>query len=128
MFVVDRRTLSRERFRKLTAAHHIRLLVESCGIPTGIPPGLCDLEAKAKELKWKDGPEALAAVRNLLVHPDRRKDLPYYDAWRLAEWYVELALLGVLCFSGEYSNRTKAQRWVGAVEPVPWAKPELSPR
>jgi len=40
----------------------------------------------------------------------------------LAEWYVELVLLRMLAFSGEYSDRTKAQRWVGAVELVPWVK------
>jgi hypothetical protein len=123
LFVGDRKALSREGFGKLPADDQIRLLIESCGIPTPIPSGLSDLAAKAKELNWSDGPKALAAVRNLLVHPDRRKPLPFYDAWRLAEWYVELVLLRMLGFDGEYSDRTKPQRWVGAVNPVPWAKP-----
>ena len=123
LFVGDRKALSREGFGKLPADDHLRLLIESCGIPTDIPPGLSDLASMAKELNWSDGPKALAAVRNLLVHPDRRRPLPCYDAWRLAEWYVELALLRMLCFTGEYSARTEAQRWVGAVDRVPWAKP-----
>ena len=33
--------------------------------------------------------------------------MPYYDAWRFAEWYVELVLLHILSFQGEYSNRIK---------------------
>jgi hypothetical protein len=78
--------------------------------------------AKAKELNWNDGPKALAAVRNLLVHPSKQKQLPYYDAWRLAKWYTELVLLKLVGFTGEYSDRTRAQRWVGAVDPVPWAR------
>ncbi|HML18005.1 MAG TPA: hypothetical protein VK419_13325 [Bryobacteraceae bacterium] len=123
IFVTERKALSREGFGKLPADDQLRLLIESCGIPTGIPSGLADLTSTAKELNWNDGPKALAAVRNLLVHPGKQREVPYYDAWRLAEWYVELVLLRMLSFSGEYSDRTKAQRWVGAVEPVPWAKP-----
>lgn len=123
LFVGDRKALSRDGFGRLPAHDQLRLLIENCGIPTSIPLGLSDLASKAKELNWRDGPKALAAVRNQLVHPDRRKHFPYYDAWRLAEWYVELVLLRMLCFSGDYSDRTKAQRWVGAVDRVPWARP-----
>jgi hypothetical protein len=123
VFVGDSKVLSREKFGKLRADDHLRLLIESCGIPTGIPPGLSELASKANELKWSDGPKALAAVRNRLVHPDKRKQFPYYDAWRLAAWYVELVLLKMLGFTGVYSDRTKAQRCVGSVDPVPWAKP-----
>lgn len=118
-----RKGLSRNKFNELSAEDKLRFLIESCGIPTGIPPGLSDLVSKAKELNCSDGPKALTVVRNRLVHPKKRKHLPHYDAWRLAEWYVELALLSMLRFSGEYSDRTKAQRWVGAVDRVPWAKP-----
>jgi hypothetical protein len=121
-FVADRKALSREGFNKLPADDHLRLLIESCNIPTSIPPALAELGSKAKELGWSDGPKALTAVRNLLVHPSRHKRLPYYDVWRLAEWYVELVLLRMLSFAGKYSNRTKAQRWVGAVDNVPWAQ------
>ena len=37
-----------------------------------------------------------------------------------SEWYVELVLLHMLSFQGEYSNRIK-HRWVGEIERVPWA-------
>jgi hypothetical protein len=122
LFVGDRKALSGDGFSRLPADDQLRLLIESCGIPTGIPSGLSDLTSKAKEFNWSDGPKALAAVRNQLVHPSKRKHFPYYDTWMLAKWYVELVLLRMLCFTGEYSDRTKAQRWVGAVVRVPWAK------
>lgn len=121
-FVAERKALTGDGFKRLPADDQLRLLIESCKIPTSIPPGLTDLVSKAKELNWNDGPKALAAVRNLLVHPSRKTRLPLYDVWRLAEWYVELVLLKMLSFAAEYSDRTKAQRWVGAVDAVPWVK------
>jgi hypothetical protein len=123
-FVRDRKALSPDGFGRLPADDQLRLLIESSGIPTSVPVGLSDLAVKAKEMNWSDGPKALTGVRNLLTHPERHKHLkhlPFYDAWRLAEWYVELVLLRMLNFSGEYSNRTKAQGWVGSVDRVPWA-------
>lgn len=122
VFVSDRKALSREGFGKLPADDQFRLLIESFGIPTAIPPGLTKLASEAQAQNWNDGPKALTAIRNKLVHPDKRKYFPYADAWRLAEWYVELILLRMLGFNGEYSDRTKAQRWVGAVDRVPWMK------
>jgi hypothetical protein len=121
-FVVEREALTGEGFKRLPADDQLRLLIETCKIPTSIPQGLTDLVSKAKELNWNDGPKALAAVRNQLVHPIRKTRLPLYDVWRLAEWYVELVLLRMLSFAGEYSDRTKAERWVGAVDLVPWAR------
>jgi hypothetical protein len=123
VLVHDHGALSCNRFDSLPAVEQLRLLIKSCGVPVDIPLGLSDLQSKAMELNWSDGPQALTAVRNQLVHPNRHQQYPYYDAWRLAEWYLELVLLRILGFSGEYSDRTKAQRWVGAVDPVPWAKP-----
>jgi hypothetical protein len=38
----------------------------------------------------------------------------------LARWYVELVLLRMLNFTGEYLNRTRALV-VGDVERVPWS-------
>ena len=73
----------------------------------------------AAQRQWRDGPKALAGVRNQLVHPSTHQGLPYYDAWRLAEWYVELVLLHMLSVQGEYTCRSK-HRWVGVGERVPW--------
>jgi hypothetical protein len=120
-FVTGRRALSRGGFGKLPAEDHIRLLIEDCRIPTSIPPDLMALQSEAKARNWMDGPQALAAARNLLVHPEKLQPLPWAELWKLATWYLELVLLNTLGFAGQYSNRTLARRFVGAVERVPWA-------
>jgi hypothetical protein len=122
VFVGERKALSQEGFRRLRADDQLRLLIETCRIPAGVPAGLGELASKAKGMSWTDGPKALAEIRNSLVHPTNQKDLPYYDTWRLAQWYVELALLKMCAFKGDYSNRTNAERWAGKVECVPWAR------
>ena len=46
--------------------------------------------------------------------------MPWYDAYRLGNGIVELIILNCCGYSGDYSNRTRKQRWVGEVERVPW--------
>jgi len=119
-FVIDRGTFSGKRFGGFRAHELLRLLVEDCRIPQRVPTGLTELAPEATRRVW-DGSTAVAAARNALVHPMGLRPLPWYDLWRLARWYVELVLLNMIGFVGEYSNRTLARRWVGAVERVPWA-------
>jgi len=119
-FVIDRRMFSAKKFGDLRAHERLRLLVEDCKIPEAVPTGLSKLLPEATKRGW-DGPAAVAAARNPLVHPRGLRPLPWYDLWRLARWYVELVLLNMVGFIGEYSNRTLERRWVGAVERVPWA-------
>ena len=61
-------------------------------------------------------------LRNKSAHADFQViDLDdCYDAWRLSQRYVELMLLSLCDYDGEYRNRVTAE-WVGQVEPVPWA-------
>jgi len=119
-FILDRHAPAPKQFLKARASDRMRLLLKACGIPTNIPTELTKLVNVAAKRGWHDGPKALAGVRNQLVHPGTQRGVPYYDAWLLAEWYVELVLLHMLSFQGEYSNRIK-HRWVGEVERVPWA-------
>jgi len=117
---VDGGGLTSVEFRKRKAGERLRLLLQDCGIPTDVPSELTELASEANRRGW-DGPWALVACRDLLVHPEKLQVLPWYDLWTLSRWYVELVLLKMLGFSGEYSNRTRGRRWVGTVEPVPWA-------
>ena len=119
-FILDRGAPAPKQFLKASASDRMRLLLQACGIPTNIPPELTKLAKVAGQRGWHDGPKALAGVRNELVHPGTQRGEPYYEAWLLAEWYVELVILHMLSFQGEYSNRIK-HRWVGEVERVPWA-------
>jgi len=119
-FILDKHAPAPKQFLEARASDRVRLLLQACGIPTNISRELTKLVSVAAQCGWHDGPKALAGVRNQLVHPGTQRGAPYYDAWVLAEWYVELVLLHMLSFQGEYSNRIK-HRWVGEVERVPWA-------
>jgi len=49
-----------------------------------------------------------------------------FEAWYLALWYVELALLKLLGYDGQYNNRLNLDGWEGEYASVPWA-PQSAP-
>ncbi|MGI4756645.1 MAG: hypothetical protein ACRYGF_07335 [Janthinobacterium lividum] len=116
--------LSARKAGELGVSGRLRLVLERFKIPTTIPPPLSEVAILAKSEGWTDGPEAFVKIRNELVHPRRRINssrLPYYQAYVLGKWYLELVLLALLGYRGDYSNRTRLIRWVGETEAVPWA-------
>jgi hypothetical protein len=124
VLVRDRQSLSEDGFSRLPAADQLRLLLSAMNVPLAFPGGLAELQAAGKALNWTDGPQAFVGVRNRLVHPpklnQKNMKLPYFEAYTLGKWYVELILLSACGYTGKYSNRTKIRRWVGEVENVPW--------
>ncbi len=124
VLVRDRQSLSEDGFSRLPAADQLRLLLSTMNVPLAIPDGLSSLQSVGKALNWNDGPQAFVGVRNRLVHPPKANAknimLPFFEAYTLGKWYVELVLLSACGYSGKYSNRTKINRWVGQVEDVPW--------
>lgn len=126
VLVRDRQSLSEDGFSRLPAADQLRLLLSAMNLPLAIPRGLRELEKVGKGLNWTDGPQAFVGVRNELVHPPKLKrkpiKLPYYEAYTLGKWYVELVLLSACGYEGKYSNRTNLRRSLGEVEDVPWTK------
>lgn len=124
VLVRERRALNAEGFGRLTACDQLRLLLTVLSIPTSIPDQLIEA-AKLGRTNGADGPQCLTLIRNSLVHPPKKlashPEYPYYEAYVLAKWYLELVLLRLLGYEGTYSNRTK-RRWAGQVEPVPWRK------
>jgi hypothetical protein len=107
--------------RKLSA------LLAELGIPSAIPSRFPVLSALAQEGGWADGPWALNAMRNSLIHPEKRDSASSatgqatVDAWWLAQWYVELALLHLCDHQGTYANRLDKEAWPSQAEKVPWA-------
>lgn len=122
IFVGRRKSLSAAGFQKLSSTDRIRLLLEDCQIPAGLPPGLASLKSKAAPRHWIDGPQALAALHRRLLHPDSSEDFPWAEGRELAAWYAELALLRLFEYGGTYSNRTRGYQRMGTVEAVPWAR------
>jgi hypothetical protein len=120
------RYLTADAFKRLKASDRLRLFLGLQGIPTVIPQQLGQLTAAAGGFNWDGSPEALAGMRNSIVHPDDklrgREQLreATFEIWRLGVWLVELAILALSDFDEEYSNRLTAD-WVGQVERVPWA-------
>ncbi len=115
-------------FDAMPAADRIRLMLSRANIPLGIPPTLPHLTKVGKQRKWKDGPHALTDLRNAIVHPKKRKAVgeslgrELVGAWKLGQWYLELVLLWLFRYAGEYQNRLDPMPMVGRVERVPWAE------
>ena len=112
-------------FKDLWASDKFRLLFSSLGIPIDISSQTPELQKLAKKFKWLDAPHALTEVRNSLVHPEHKRrgqfDSAFYEAWNLGLWCLELSILRICEYSGSYSNRLVGDKYVGAVENVPWA-------
>ena len=119
--------LSAEGFDRLPMSDKLRLLLRQADVALPIPEALFELTAFAKGQKWLDGPQALAEVRNSLVHPKLRNRRLVVDApvrarievAQLALSYLELSLLHLLGYTGEFVDRLDA-RYVGEVKDVPW--------
>ena len=75
-------------------------------------PGECgtltDLNSKGR---WSHGPHALTVIRNNLVHPDNRSgpfsEEALAEAQSLALYYIELTILSLSGYSGQFVNRLK---------------------
>lgn len=115
--------------RRLKAAGILRLLLKWAGIPTALPDSAESLEARKKRTgePWWQGPEILFNIRNRLVHPPKKLSDPewpdgeeMFEAWQLGTWYLELVLLRILGYRGEYWSRMRLGRSAVDTEPVPW--------
>lgn len=120
-FVQEKQRLRGDGFKRLPASDQLGLLISEAGIPLGIPACLPDLSRVARELNL-NGPEALTEARNSIVHPGHKQRdklaSVIFQVWNLGLWYVELILLYLFGFSGEYANRVKLDQWIGEVELV----------
>ena len=121
--VCDRKLVSQDGFDKLPAADRHRMLLASLDIPLAIPDSARSMKshtAQKGRREWADGPEAIVQIRNDLAHGGReRSRLPadcYVEAWTLAVWFVEMAVLAFCGYGGEHLNRN-----TGDIETVPWA-------
>ncbi|WP_053831419.1 hypothetical protein [Paraclostridium bifermentans] len=110
-------------FEKNTASDNIRILLDACSIYYGkeelnlFNEYICN--------KFNDGVDIFTYFRNKVVHPTRktkRANLTVEDMWNILQIgtrYVELVVLYIINYKGEYSNRLN-DRCYGEVEVVPW--------
>jgi hypothetical protein len=106
---------SNRRAESLGATGRLRELLKWAGVPSDVPALLPDLSEST------DGPAMITRARNEIVHP-KGTDSPanLYDVWRLSQWYLELGILRLLGYQGQYANRLLFRSVRGIVEPVPW--------
>jgi hypothetical protein len=89
---------------------------------------LADLTRKAAADNWPDTATSMTMIRNTITHPTKKNWEKFgrhlsgarTDDWALGLWNLELCLLRLFEHRGTYGNRIR-QRFVGEVEPVPWA-------
>jgi hypothetical protein len=122
--------LTRDGLGRLSASARVRLLLQWAGIPNELPTQFGALAARRGRLGQPDfaGPEVLFDVRNNLVHPPKQIEEPEWpghsellEAWQLATWYLELAVIRLLGYEGEYVSRLRLGGWIGDTETVPWS-------
>lgn len=127
LLVDERRLLSVKGYDDLPAADKIRILLSTCGIPLEIPAKLMNLNQTSKAENWQDGAQCVAEIRNAVVHPSAKKRRKLgqisfkakIDTWQLCLWYLELVLLRLFDYSGQYANRMADGQWQGQnVQPV----------
>jgi hypothetical protein len=100
-------------FDKLPASDKISLLLSQCKIPIEIPESLKILtNIKLKE-KPQNIPECLTYLRNKITHPspknrkqlsEKVSDEDMENTYRLGRWVLELTLLKLFNYNGEYMN------------------------
>lgn len=125
VLVIDEKTMTKQKFKSRSgwsSADNIVTLLGACQIPVELPIHLRELQAAIPPKKWRDGPSAISAIRNDLVHPEKRGygNLAY-ETWQLALHYVELVIFYLCNYHGRYSDRTRWPKFVAETELVPWA-------
>jgi len=124
--------IGRDALNKMSEGGVARILLRSLGIPTEVPAHLTALTSHLRAVNNTDwgGPEIVFKVRNQLMHAPKNIESPEWpngellvDAWRLATWYLEMALLATAGYRGRYQSRLHLGGWSGDLQPVPWASP-----
>lgn len=106
----------------------IRSLLNELCIPTEIPELLHNLRIEASLLEVADGPAVITKLRNCIVHPRKSKrdaalQVPVsarMEAHALELWYIEMVLLRLLGYQGEYYQRFQRGTLEDAITKVPW--------
>ncbi|GIM31795.1 MAG: hypothetical protein KH369_11335 [Paraclostridium bifermentans] len=121
--VEKNKVLTDVEFEKNTASDNIRILLDACSIYYGKEE--LNLFNEYIYNKFNDGVDIFTYFRNKVVHPTRktkRANLTVEDMWNILQIgtrYVELVVLYIINYKGEYSNRLN-DRCYGEVEVVPW--------
>ncbi|TQQ85203.1 hypothetical protein EXD82_02040 [Peptacetobacter hominis] len=124
VLVEKAKILTDSEFDRNSASKNIRMLLDVCSIPYG-KDEMNFFSGEIRE-EFDDGVDLINYYRNRIVHPSKRRNKFYIsaeDVWNILSIgisYIELAVLYVIGYKGEYSNRLE-DRSFGKVDVVPWA-------
>ena len=94
-------------------------------IPLQIPDYCKGLITLAEKYGFEHGPHTIVEIRNSMVHSKSTLQINsldvYHEAKHLGLWYVELLLLRMFEYTGEYACRLTDVQVTGATESLPWA-------
>ena len=116
----EQEVINEKVFHNMGTAERVRTLLIALDVPREIPSSaesLCKAVEGCPSAR-KDAAGALAKIRNDLAHGGRgRADIPpqrFIEAWTLAMWIVEVAILALCGYRGWHWNRNSRE-----VERVP---------
>ena len=121
--------LSPRAINSLDAWERAQLLLKWAEIPTDHMQNLPALAQRKKNLSqpMMQSVELAINVRNKVVHPPnniRSVEWPsgneLFEAWQLTTLYLELSILRLLGYRGNYRSRLRLRGWSGRTESVPW--------
>lgn len=110
------------------ANQNIRELLRRCGIDSSIPKG-ANISNIARSI-FNDSVDLITFYRNSVVHPSKTRGdfyLEFEDMWNIiliGISYIELVLLYLIKYKGEYTNRFVDFRF-GDVNLVPWSSKKI---
>ncbi len=107
----------------------LKLALQKCNINLNVPLVFSGLSSTKKDEQC--APALLVDIRNHLIHSNRNEKnnfsfKDYLQAKDLGLWYVELLLLWIFKYQGQYSNRITLN-WEGKyeLEFVPWVRENI---
>lgn len=121
VLVEEEKILSAQEFERFPVDMQIRRLLQFCTIPTAIPRHTIRVGGYA------DGPQLIAAYYKETIHANRR-NLQTLNDWdkeailQLGIQYLELVLLHLMGYTGQYMNLLVGGERTGRPETVPWMK------
>lgn len=118
---------SRADFDRLSAGGRIRSLLQALGIPLNLPAHLIESQKLLSDDVF-DGPGLISYVRNKLVHATATgraamsgvSGIQRWECGQLALQYLELVLLALFGYRGNYVQRTWRGSEGGSEVLVPW--------
>ena len=102
-------TLGQNKRREEKTGNLIAAALEKLSISTNAPESLSEWQQLQERKGWGHAPHGLVAIRNDLVHIERKlcrlPDERLSDAWSIGHWYIEMFLLSLFHYRGKFWNR-----------------------